>query len=335
MKYNICSLGNAIVDITFQIGMDFQEKLRERGISLSSMTLIEEKDQDSLLEELNLSYKEDSFKACGGSATNTIIAASNFGANCHCTCKVSNDEFGEFYLSDLADNKISCNTKASISELPSGRCVVMVTPDAERTMCTCLGISGEVSTQDVDEEAIKNSEYLYIEGYLVTSETALAAVYKAADIAIKNGVKIALSLSDPNIVQNFKDQFLEILKRDCDLIFCNESEAINFSQVERVDNSVKFLREHSKRGFITLGSKGCLAWDQEKKLEVPAEKANPVDTNGAGDMFAGAALTALCEGYDLRKSAEFGCYAAPKKVESFGPRLTKNQYKKLKQDFFI
>ena len=157
MKYDICSLGNAIVDITFQIETEFQEKLISKGISPRSMTLIDSEDQDSLLNDLKEFSKEESFMACGGSATNTIIAASNFGSNCYYSCRVSDDEFGNFYLKDLLDNKISFDTIPSKSDLPTGRCVVMVTPDAERTMCTNLGISGELSEEDINEEEDKEN----------------------------------------------------------------------------------------------------------------------------------------------------------------------------------
>tara|TARA_A100001037_G_scaffold26767_1_gene21673 strand:- start:15512 stop:16519 length:1008 start_codon:yes stop_codon:yes gene_type:complete len=334
MKYDICSLGNAIVDITFQIETEFQEKLISKGISPRSMTLIDSEDQDSLLNDLKEFSKEESFMACGGSATNTIIAASNFGSNCYYSCRVSDDEFGNFYLKDLLDNKISFDTIPSKSDLPTGRCVVMVTPDAERTMCTNLGISGEVSQDFINEDSIKNSTFLYLEGYLVTAEKALEAAIKSADIAQKNEVKIAISLSDPNIASIFKNQFLEILKRKCNLIFCNELEAMSFTETKNLKQSIERLRVFSEQGLITTGQKGCIAWNQKEALEIPTSKVEAIDSNGAGDMFAGAVLNAICDGKTLNQSAKFGCFAASEKVKKSGPRVESGQYKKIKEDFY-
>ncbi len=334
MKYDICSLGNAIVDITFQIETEFQQKLISKGISPSSMTLIDQKEQHELLDDLNTNFKKESFMACGGSATNSIIAASNFGSHCYYSCKVADDEFGNFYLQDLLKNAVSHNSIPLRSSLSSGKCVVMVTPDAERTMCTNLGISGELSTQDINEEAIINSRYLYLEGYLVTSEKAFKAAIKSADIAKENNVKIALSLSDPNIVSIFRDHFLEILNIKCDLIFCNELEAMAFSKKDDPKKSIEVLRDFSLEGLITLGSKGCIAWSQSQSLKLSTSKVNALDTNGAGDMFAGAVLNALSEGKNLTESAKFGCFAASEKVKSFGPRVDGPKYKKIKKDFY-
>lgn len=334
MKYDICSLGNAIVDITFQIETEFQEKLISKGISPKSMTLLDQKEQGELLNDLTTKFQKDSFMACGGSATNSIIAASNFGSNCYYSCKVADDEFGNFYLKDLSKNKVSHSSVPFQSVLPSGKCIVMVTPDAERTMCTNLGISGELSEEDINEEAIINSEYLYLEGYLVTSEKAFRAAIKSVEIAKENNIKVALSLSDPNIVSVFKDQFLKILKRKCDLIFCNALEASAFANKKNLKQSVEIMRNFSLEGLITMGAEGCMAWDQVESLKLSTSKVNALDTNGAGDMFAGAVLNSLCEGKTLIESAKFGCFAASEKVKSFGPRVDNDEYRKIKKEFF-
>ncbi|SVB72551.1 uncharacterized protein METZ01_LOCUS225405, partial [marine metagenome] len=170
MELDICSLGNAIVDVQFSIEDNFRKHLDDRSITFGSMTLIEKQDQEDLISLLKENSGEP-LRACGGSATNSIFAATNFGSSCHFTCKVQDDESGNFYLKNLRSNDISHNDNAldKQTKLPTGQAVIMVSPDAERTMCTCLGVSNRLSISDLDILAITNSKYLFIEGYLAAS----------------------------------------------------------------------------------------------------------------------------------------------------------------------
>ena len=332
MKLDISSLGNAIVDVQFSIEEDFVSKLEKMSIPKGAMTLIEAEEQSNLISLLTEEYGEPKL-SCGGAATNSIVAASNFGSICHFSCKVRNDDLGIFYLENLSKNDVLHSKQASESDLSTGQCVVMVTPDAERTMCTYLGISNLLSSNDLDKLAIRNSKYLFLEGYLVTSESALKACYEAIEIAKAANTKIVFSLSAAAIVNAFRDQMNSLIKLGCDLLFCNESEACAFSQHEDVLKAEEFLRSVSSQNLITLGKNGSMIWDGSKLETIEGFDVKAVDTNGAGDIFAGSVLHKICEGHDLTSSAKFGCFAASKKVEKFGPRLSQEEYKSIYKKF--
>ena len=332
MKYDLCSIGSALVDITFQIEDDFLERNKERGISKGGMTLIDKRDQYDLIQALNESGKEPG-KACGGSATNSVVAASLFGSNCFMSCIVGDDENGRFYLEDLTSNGIGHSSDQIKSENPSGQCLVMVSDDAERTMCTNLGINSEFSPKNVDEVVIRNSSFILLEGYLIASPEGFNSFKKAFDLAKEHDVKVALSLSDVFIVSSFKNELKELITTKCDLIFCNEAEAAEFAGYDQEEAIFSFFKEYTPNLLITKGAEGCIGYDKECSFSVPGVKVDAVDSNGAGDMFAGAVINSLNEGKDLKKSAEFGCYASSKIVQNSGPRLRSEQYKKIKETF--
>ena len=332
MKLDISSLGNAIVDVQFSIEEDFVSKLEKMSIPKGAMTLIEAEEQSNLISLLTEEYGEPKL-SCGGAATNSIVAASNFGSICHFSCKVRNDDLGIFYLENLSKNDVLHSKQASESDLSTGQCVVMVTPDAERTMCTYLGISNLLSSNDLDKLAIRNSKYLFLEGYLVTSESALKACYEAIEVAKAANTKIVISLSAAAIVNAFRDQMNSLIKLGCDMLFCNESEACAFSQHEDVIKAEEFLRSVSSQNLITLGKNGSMIWDGSNLETIEGFEVKAVDTNGAGDIFAGSVLHKICEGHDLTSSAKFGCFAASKKVEKFGPRLSQKEYKSIYENF--
>ena len=334
MELDICSIGNAIVDVQFSVKDKLKKYLDEHSIPFGTMMLIEEKEQNNLINFLKLEYGEPVL-ACGGSATNSIYAASSFGSNCHFTCKVRDDDLGNYYLKNLESNSILFNPTAidKSSNLSTGRSVIMVTPDAERTMCTCLGISNTLNISDLDEGIIKSSKYIFIEGYLVTSPSALETCKKAIKIASSNETRVAISLSDPNIADIFRKEIMELINIKCDLLFCNESEALSFSETKDLYVAEKYLGALVSSTLITLHEKGCMVSKDGNSEFIEGFKAEAIDTNGAGDMFAGAVFNSLIEGNDLPSSAKFGCYAASKKVENFGPRLPKESYMQIKNNF--
>ena len=332
MKLDISSLGNAIVDVQFSIEEDFASKLEKMSIPKGSMTLIEAEEQSNLIKLLMAEYGNSKL-SCGGAATNSIVAASNFGSKCHFSCRVKNDDLGIFYLEDLEKNNVLHSNKVSESDLSTGKSVIMITPDAERTMCTYLGVSNLLSSDDLDKSAIRDSQYLFLEGYLVASESALEACFEASKVAKASGTKIAISLSAEAIINAFRDQLNSLIKLGCDILFCNENEARAFSQCEDVFEAEKFLREVSSQNFITLGKEGSMIWNGNKTEIIKGFEAKAIDTNGAGDIFAGSVLHKICEGKGLKTAAKFGSYAASKQVEKFGPRLTESEYRKIKEEF--
>ena len=267
-------------------------------------------------------------RCAGGSATNTVFAVQCFGGTGFYSCKVANDESGEFYLDDL--NKVGVKTNKNVANQTdqiTGQCVVMVSDDAERTMNTYLGISEVLTAEELDLEAIANSEYLYIEGYLVTSESARKTIEVAKKVAKENGVKLAFTFSDPAMVQFFKDGLKEIVGEGMDLIFCNEAEAMAYFDTDNLDVAVASLKEIAKSFVITLGSKGALIFDGTEMIQIESNPAKAVDTNGAGDLFAGAYLYGQTNGLTAKASGELASKACAHLVEQFGARLPSEKYK--------
>ena len=250
------------------------------------------------------------------------------------TCIVSDDEHGRFYIKDLASNNVNHTNEPIRSDISSGRCLVMVSDDAERTMCTNLGISSEFWTSDLDEKIIKASQYLFLEGYLVASPKGMEVCKKAINTAKESDTKVSISLSDPNIVKAFKNEIKTLLDMKCDLIFCNEEEALAYAETDNILDAVQMFKEISPNFLITQGSSGCLGFDGKNEFNIPGIKVNAIDSNGAGDMFAGAVLYCISSGSSLEMGATFGCYAASKVVGNVGPRLIKGEYSKIKKNFF-
>jgi len=328
MSYHIYGIGNALVDQEFEVKDEFfQQANIEKGI----MTLIDDEDKlNSLQATLHSNYGLTK-QACGGSAANTIIGATYFGAKTFYTCNVANDEGGDFYAADLKAAGVDSNINGHRDQGVTGKCMVMVTPDAERTMNTFLGITSNLHAKHINEKALASSEYVYIEGYLVTSDTSRAAAIQVRELAHKHGVKVAMTFSDPAMTQYFRDGLLEVLGSGVDLLFCNEQEAKTIAQTDDLTAAISFLKQYAKSFVITLGAKGALAYDGEQMIETPAAKITPVDTNGAGDMFAGAFLYAITHGYDFAAASRLAVASAGQLITQFGPRLEPQQHEPLKQ----
>jgi sugar/nucleoside kinase (ribokinase family) len=316
-KYNVYGIGNALVDMEYEVTPEVLQNLRiDKGV----MTLMDEDHQNEVLEHLNGHFCK---KSCGGSAANTIVAISQFGGNCFYSCKVANDETGSFYLEDLLRCGVDTNLKIQErSEGITGKCLVMVTPDADRTMNTFLGITSNLSADELVPEAIKDSDYLYLEGYLVTSPTAKEAAVQARDLAQQAGVKTALSLSDPNMVDFFKPSLLEIIGSGVDFIFSNESEAFKMADTSDMTAAIAYFKQFARGFAITRGAKGSLIFDGENLLDIAPVKVNALDTVGAGDMYAGAFLYGITRGMSFTEAGNLASAASAKVVTCFGPRLT-------------
>jgi len=319
-KYDVYGLGNALVDMEFEIHDAF---LQQNNIDKGVMTLVDEQQQHTLMCKL------DAFegnKASGGSAANTLIAVSAMGGSSYYSCKVADDELGHFYLQDLQTANVDCNLNGKHENGITGKCLVMVSPDAERTMHTFLGISAELSPAELNESAIKNSTYCYMEGYLTTSPGGRAANIEARKIAENYGVKTALTFSDPFVVEHFRDGFTETIGNGIDLLFCNEAEALSYTQKDRIEDAAEIIRTFARTFAITLGKQGALIYDGADFIPVAARSVTAVDTNGAGDMFAGAFIYGLTHGYDFQAAGELASLASSKIVSQFGPRLKTEEY---------
>lgn len=324
-KYHVYGLGAALVDTEIEVSdQDLQHLTIDKGV----MTLVDEARQAELIKALS-SRVEASKRASGGSAANSIIAASYFGASTFYSCKVADDENGKFYLNDLKEAGVAFKRSNGEQAGTTGKCLVFITPDAERTMNTFLGISETLSIEDIDEEALAESEWAYLEGYLVTSETGRPAALKLKQLAEERGVKTALSLSDPAIVNFFKDGMKEMVGEGVNLLFCNEAEAIQFTDSESLEQAAEALKKVAKTFAITRGAEGAMIFDGSNMLQIAPHKVTAVDTNGAGDMFAGAFLFALSKGMTFQEAGDLASKAASVVVSQFGPRLRPEQHQEI------
>lgn len=323
MKYDISALGNALVDTQYMVEHEFLQGI---GLEPDSMTLASAEEHSPIIDKLQQMGVE-SVSDCGGSATNSLVAASYYGSNCHHVCRVANDEDGKKYLESLQKAGVKhIGFSKEESELPTGKCLIFVTPDAKRTMSSMLGISAYLGSKDIDFDAVDNSKIFYIEGYMVTSEENFNAVTSVLkNINSENTLK-ALSLSDAGIVHGFKDKFKEIESFGIDMIFCNDDEAIAFAGEENLEEAIEFYKKQSYMIAITKGAEGSIVIKDGKEIFSPAEQITPIDTNGAGDMYAGSFMHAFLNGCDISECARFSNYASSKVVETFGPRLTSEGY---------
>jgi sugar/nucleoside kinase (ribokinase family) len=316
-KYHIYGLGAALVDTEIQVS---DAELQQMGVEKGLMTLVDEERQHQLLQQLE-GHLVHSKRASGGSACNSIIAASYFGAKAFYSCKVANDDNGEFFLDDLRSAGVDTPANAAPEAGITGKCLVMISPDAERSMNTFLGISETLSVAQLDAEAIKASEYIYYEGYVVTSPTGRAAAIEARKIAEQHGVKTAISLSDPGMVEFFKDGLQEMIGEQVDLLFCNEEEAKGWANTDNLDAAIAELRTVARSFAVTKGSEGAVVFDGEKLIDIAPHAVQAVDTNGAGDMFAGAFLYAITHGHNFEAAGRLASRAAAEVVSDYGPRL--------------
>lgn len=327
--YDVFGIGNALVDIVFEADNSFLDKYKvEKGL----MTLVDEARQHELIEALHL---DENMMQCGGSAANTMIGASQFGGKCYYACKVANDKFGHFYLEDLRKNGVDTNlTDATTPEGVTGKCLVMITEDADRTMNTFLGITSNFSKNEIDALALKDSSYVYLEGYLVTSESGLEAMKHAKKVAEDNNVKVALTFSDPSMVKYFKPQMEQVVGASVDLIFCNEEEAMLFTGKNNIMHAREELKKSAKKFAITQGKNGAMIFDGDTFIDIEPYKVKAIDTVGAGDMFAGAFLYGITHGHSVAEAGKMASLASSKVVSQYGPRLEWHQVKEIMNHLF-
>lgn len=317
-KYDIYGIGNALVDTEYEVDDAFISKA---GVGKGLMTLIDSDERKRLLNLLEVEHEHRAIKqAGGGSAANTMVAAAQLGANSFYSCKVASDETGDFFMSDLKIAGVDTNLDAGREEGITGKCISMVTPDAERTMTTNLGISETLSPNELNREALRNSTYLYIEGYLVTSPTAFEAVKETIDIAKEAGVQVSLTLSDPAMVENFKASFDALAELGIDLIFCNEDEARLWTAASNRGEAMARLKTVCGKVVMTCGKEGALVFDGNEETMSVGVPTKAVDTTGAGDIFAGTFLFGLTHGMSFPACADLANKAASLLVSSFGAR---------------
>ena len=328
--YRVYGIGNALLDTEIKLRDDELETL---GVDKGLMTLVDAARRRELLDNLQ-GHLIKASHASGGSAGNSMIATALFGGPTFLSCNVADDTDGDLYLADLEASGVDHPLRGERCSGSTGKCLVLITPDAERSMNTCLGVSEALSTGQLDARALENADYLYIEGYLVTSPSGRAAAIRAREIAEAAGVRTAISFSAPGIVEHFREGLADMVGDGVDLVFCNEAEARSWTGAEALELATERLRDTARQFVVTRGSQGSLCFDGETFSEIPVHRVTAVDSNGAGDMFAGAFLYAITRGEDFATAGRFASLAAGNIVARYGPRLPAADYAALRREFF-
>ena len=323
--YDLYAIGNALVDSEYEVS---DAQLKSMGVDKRHMTLIDTPRRAQLLEHVKALTPR---QTGGGSAGNTVVALAQLGGKAFYSCKVAHDALGDFYVKDLQARGVDTNlnhTRASDGQ--TGSCLVLVTPDAERSMCTFLGVSAELDDAALHPKDIENSKIYYMEGYLAASPTGLAAALKGRQIAREAGVALALTLSDVSMIQFCKAGLDAMLGDGVDYLFCNQEEAQVWCGSQDLNVVKETLKKLAKMVCLTRGPDGSEIITAQNSWHVPAEKVQAIDTNGAGDMFAGAFLYAITRGYSPDQAANLGNHAAAAVVSQHGNRLTLGQLSTIK-----
>jgi len=306
----ILGIGNAIVDVICKVENNF---ITDNGLTKSTMKLVDEAEFKKLLS--NLKIEET---VSGGSVANSIVGLSQLGNKVGFIGKVNEDDFGDKYEDGLKKENVEYFYSKKKEELPTGTCLILITPDSERTMCTFLGIAGKIDENDVDINAVKNSEIIFLEGYLWDEGDPKKAFNKA----IENSNKVAMSLSDLFCVERHKPHFLDLVKNKLDIIFANEQEALSLIDTKNFDEVISFSKKLEKIIVITLGEKGSIAIQKNEVVECNSKKdLKIVDLTGAGDLFAAGFLHGHVNNLSLKESLEKGTEMSSKIIQKIGARL--------------
>ncbi len=318
--YDVYGLGNALVDMEYRVDDAF---LVRHGIAKGHMTLVDEARIVDLAEDLSGLQPE---RSSGGSAANTVVAVQGFGGSGFYSCKVADDETGRFFLDSLERFGIDSNPGAATGSGRSGRCLVLVTRDAERTMNTFLGVSSALGTAEIDESALSKARIFYVEGYVGSASEGLEAATACRRLAEEHGVATAVSMSDPSIVTLFRDNLEQMLGNGVNYLFCNEEEALTWARSDRLDIAIAELKDIAHTCNVTLGHRGSMTVNRGRAVAVPGFEVEARDSNGAGDMYAGACLYGWAHGMEARAAASFGNYAAATLVQHYGARLRRIEH---------
>ena len=306
----VLGIGNAIVDVLCKVNDEF---LIQNSLTKSTMKLIDESKFKNLLSGLSI---EDTIS--GGSVANSIVGLSQLGNKVGFIGKVNDDELGQKYEVGLKKEKVSFLYKKKYEPTPTGTCLILITPDSERTMCTFLGTAGKVSDKDVDADQIRKAEITFLEGYLWDE----GEPKKAFDKAIINSNKVAMSLSDLFCVERHKAQFLELVRHKLDIIFANEQEILSLIDSKSFDEAVDFAKSLNKNVIITRGEKGALAVNKGEIVECAAEKnLHVTDLTGAGDLFAAGYLHGIINNLSIHESLKKGTEMSTKVIQKIGARI--------------
>ena len=307
----ILGIGNAIIDVICKVDDNF---LKRNNLTKSTMKLVDQKEFKSLISNLKI---EETIS--GGSVANSIVGLSQLNNDVGFIGKINNDKLGKEYEKGLTKEKVKYFYSKKDEESPTGTCLILITPDSERTMCTFLGIAGKINEDDIDINAIKESEITFFEGYLWDE----GHPKKAFEKAIKNSKKTAMSLSDKFCVDRHKSNFLNLVKNSLDITFSNEQEIMSLVDTNNFNDVVSFSKNLGKLIIITRGEKGSMAIKKDEVYEFGVQKnLKVVDLTGAGDLFAAGFLHGFINNFSLKESLEKGTEMSSKIIQKIGARLS-------------
>ena len=306
----IVGIGNAIVDVLCKVSDEF---LKKNSLTKSTMKLVDENEFKNLISKLKI---EETIS--GGSVANSIVGLSQLGNKVGFLGKVSDDDLGFKYEQGLKRENVDYLYQKKKETIPTGSCLILITPDTERTMCTFLGTAGKINDKDVDEQQIKNTEMVFLEGYLWD----VGGPKKAFDKAIKNSKKVAMSLSDLFCVERHKIHFLELVKNKLDIIFANEQEILSLVNAKSIEEAITFSQQIKKNIIITRGEKGAISIYKDEIVECSAEQNLKIkDLTGAGDLFAAGYLHGLINNFSTIDCLKKGTELSSKIIQKIGARI--------------
>jgi len=315
-ELDVIGVGNALVDVLCSESDAFLER---HGLVKGTMHLVDEGRARAIYEAMG-----PAVEVSGGSAANTIVGVASFGGRAQYVGKVRNDQLGDVFSHDLRSVAVRYTTPAATSGPSTGRCLIVVTPDAQRTMNTYLGASTQLGAGDVDAHAVARSRILYLEGYLFDPPAAQEAFRTAAGMAHAAGRKVALTLSDPFCVARHREAFLELVDRHVDVLFANEVEICALYQENDFDEAVARVRGHCEIAALTRSERGSVVVNGDEQHVIDAQPVDAVvDTTGAGDLYASGFLFGLSRGMDLATCGRLGSLAAAEVISHVGARPLK------------
>ena len=313
LALDVVGVGNAIVDVLAQADDGLLDEL---GLDKGAMTLIDAERADVLYGRM-----ASAIEVSGGSAANTLTGIASFGGRGAYIGKVRNDQLGAVFSHDIRAAGVDYRSRPVEEGAPTARCLIFVTPDAQRTMQTYLGVSVELGPDDIDPEAIGAAQFTYLEGYLFDKEPAKEAFIKAAELAHATGRKVALSLSDPFCVDRHRGAFRHLVSGHVDVLFANEVEIVSLFEAGSFDDAVSAIRGHCEIAALTRGADGSMIVTADEIVEIAAEPVGRVvDTTGAGDLFAAGVLFGLTQGFELGTCGGLGSIAAGEVIGHYGAR---------------
>jgi sugar/nucleoside kinase (ribokinase family) len=311
-RFDVVAVGNALVDVLSHEDDDFVARMSlERGAT----TMVDAARSEEIYREMG-----PATEVSGGSAANTAAGVASFGGRAAFVGRVADDSFGKIFAHDLRNAGVTFESQFSDNDLPTGRCLVIVTPDAQRTMCTYLGTASALDAQYVDADMVGNASVTYLEGYLWDQPEAKAAIRKAAELAHRGRQRVALTLSDPFCVERHRDEFAQLIEDDVDILFANEQEILSLYQVDSFDDALQRVRGVCEIAALTRGARGSIIVAGDAVHVIDAHPTQVVDTTGAGDLYAAGFLFGFTHQRPLEVCGRLASLAAAEVISHLGAR---------------